>query len=154
MVSTPPPSTFFCTWGRQIPPGFGGREGGVFTLMRPKISVKKSYHQARYLRHHHTPAEARLWAHIRANQLDDVHFRRQYAIGKYIVDFCAPYHKLIVELDGSHHLEQAKQDSERTEFLKTRGYREIRFRNNDVMNNLDNVIKAIEHVLNKEDKMD
>ena len=122
--------------------------------MSSKISNKKTHHQARHLRHNLTQAEARLWARLRAHQLGGVHFRRQYALGNYIVDFCAPHYKLIIELDGSHHLEQAKQDFERTEFLKTKGYREIRFWNNDVMNDLDNVTKAIEHVLNEEDKID
>jgi very-short-patch-repair endonuclease len=51
----------------------------------------------------------------------DVHFRNQHAIGNYIVDFCAPRKKLIIELDGSQHLEQKEYDEERTKYLELRG---------------------------------
>lgn len=56
---------------------------------------------------------------------------------------CAPRKKLVVELDGSQHLEQQEYDAERTEFLKSKGYRVLRFWNNDVMNNLDKVLTVI-----------
>ena len=73
----------------------------------------------------------------------DVHFRNQHAIGNYIVDFCSPRKKLIVELDGSQHLEQEKYDTERTEFLKSKGYKVLRFWNNHVMNDIDSVLNVI-----------
>ena len=75
--------------------------------------------------------------------MGDVHFRNQHAIGNYIVDFCAPRRKLIIEVDGSQHLEQTKYDEMRTEFLKSKGYKVIRFWNNDVSNNMDAVLQAI-----------
>jgi very-short-patch-repair endonuclease len=75
-----------------------------------------------------------------------------HAIGNYIVDFCAPRKKLIIELDGSQHLEQQDYDEERTRYLEARGYRVLRFWNNDVMNNIDAVLKAIWSTLNAEDK--
>jgi very-short-patch-repair endonuclease len=78
-----------------------------------------------------------------------VHFRNQHAIGNYIVDFCAPRKKLIIELDGSQHLKQQEYDEKRTAYLKSKGYRVLRFWNNDVMNNIDEVIKAIWSVLNE-----
>jgi len=60
-----------------------------------------------------------------------------------IVDFCAPRRKLIIELDGSQHLEQQEYDEERSVFLKSKGYRILRFWNNDVMNNTDSVLTEI-----------
>jgi very-short-patch-repair endonuclease len=64
----------------------------------------ESYERARYLRQELTLAERRLWAVLRSTQLNGVKFRRQHPIGKFIVDFCAPGKKLIIELDGSQHL--------------------------------------------------
>jgi len=72
-----------------------------------------------------------------------VHFRPQHAIGNYIVDFCAPRKKLIIELDGSQHLEQKEYDDERTEYLKSKRYKVLRFWNNDVMNDIDSVLSVI-----------
>ena len=72
--------------------------------MPPKRSNPKTMHRAGQLRRALTPAEAKLWAVLRNYQLDGVGFRRQHAIGRYIVDFCAPRRKLVIELDGSQHL--------------------------------------------------
>jgi adenine-specific DNA-methyltransferase len=77
----------------------------------------------------------------------DVTFRRQHAVGNYIPDFCAPRRKLIIELDGSQHLEQKEYDEERTKYLVSQGYRVLRFWNNDVMNNIDSVLTVIWNVL-------
>ena len=75
-------------------------------------------------------------------------------IGNYIVDFCAPRKKLIIELDGSQHIDQKEYDQERTMYLESRGYRVLRFWNNDVMKNIDEVLKAIWNVLNEEKRSD
>jgi len=93
--------------------------------------------------------EAKLWKHLRAHRMGDVHFRNQHAIGNYIVDFCAPRKKLIIELDGSQHLERKEYDEERTKYLESRGYRVLRFWNNDVMKDVENVLKVIWSVLNE-----
>ena len=63
---------------------------------------------------------------------------------------CAPRKKLIIELDGSQHLEQQEYDAERTEFLKSKGYKVLRFWNNDVMNDIDSVLNVIWDTLNEE----
>ena len=102
------------------------------------------------LRRDMTPVEIKLHARLRAHRMADVHFRPQHAIGNYIVDFCAPRRKLIIELDGSQHLEQQEYDVERTEFLKTKGYKVLRFWNNDVMNNMDSVLSVIWDTLNEQ----
>jgi very-short-patch-repair endonuclease len=74
-----------------------------------------------------------------------------HAIDNYIVDFCAPHRRLIIELDGSQHIEQQTYDEERTKSLEARGYQVLRFWNNDVMDNIDSVLKVIWNVLNEEE---
>jgi type I restriction enzyme R subunit len=74
--------------------------------MPPKVSTPKMMHRAGDLRHNQTEAEAKLWSRLRAHRMAGVQFRRQHAIGNYIVDFptgrcaCSPRKKLIIELDG------------------------------------------------------
>src|SRR5215213_5835222 len=111
-------------------------------MPRQSRSNPKTKHQAISLRKASTPAEQKLWSRIRNDQLG-VTFRRQHAIGKYISDFCSPKAKLIIELDGSQHLDQEAYDAERTQYLESKGYRALRFWNNDVMNDMDGVIRAI-----------
>ncbi len=98
---------------------------------------------ARKLRKEPTPAERKLWAYLRGNKLHGVNFRRQHAIGRYIPDFCSAKDKLIIELDGSQHLEQEEYDDERTKYLESQGYRVIRFWNNQVLNDIETVVRAI-----------
>ena len=118
--------------------------------MTHRRTTPKVFAHAQELRHNSTPAEIKLWARLRAHRMADVHFRPQHAIGNYIVDFCAPRRKLIIELDGSQHLEQQEYDAERTEFLKSKGYKVLRFWNNDVMNDIDSVLNVIWDTLNEE----
>jgi very-short-patch-repair endonuclease len=107
------------------------------------------YFRARQLRKEPTPAEAKLWAYLRRNQINGVYFRRQHAIGKYIVDFCSLRRKLVVELDGSQHLGQEEHDQERTAFLMTKGYSVLRFWNDQVLNDIQGVIRVIDLELQK-----
>ena len=106
-------------------------------------------HKAGELRKEPTPAESKLWSRIRNDQLG-VTFRRQHAVGNYIPDFCSPKAKLIIELDGSQHLEQAAYDEARTKYLESIGYKVIRFWNNDVMNKIEAVILAITSAIEDE----
>jgi len=101
------------------------------------------------LRHNQTEAEAKLWSRLRAHRMVGVQFRRQHAIDNYIVDFCSPRRKLIIELDGSQHLDQVDYDVERTKHLESKGYRVLRFWNHDVMNNIDAVLNTIWNELTK-----
>jgi len=121
-------------------------------MPRKKRSNPKTKHQAIQLRKKSTPAERKLWSRIRDDQLG-VTFRRQHAVANYIPDFCSPKAKLIIEMDGSQHLEQEKYDEERTKQLESLGYKVIRFWNNDVLKNIDGVILAILHAL-KDDLME
>jgi len=120
-------------------------------MPRNQRSNPKTKHQAIELRKESTPAERKLWSHIRNDQLG-VTFRRQHAVGIYIPDFCSPKAKLIIELDGSQHLEQEEYDEERTKYLETLGYKVIRFWNNDVMKNIDEVILTIVYAMEDETK--
>lgn len=104
-------------------------------------------HQAGELRKEPTPAERKLWSRLRNNQLNGVSFRRQHAVGNYIPDFCAIKEKLIIELDGSQHLEQEEYDEERTKDLELLGYKVMRFWNNQIMNEMDGVILVIIYAL-------
>ena len=119
-----------------------------------KRTTPKVFGHAKILHRNMTPAEAKLWTHLRAHRLKDVHFRNQHAIGNYVVDFCAPRRKLIIELDGSQHLEQEEYDIERTAFLESKGYRVLRFWNNQVMNEIENVLQTIFNVLEEDEKGD
>ena len=118
----------------------------------PYTSTPKIRKNAKELRKNLTPAEEKLWVHLRGHRMGDVHFRKQHAIGNYIVDFCAPSQKLVIELDGSHHLEQEDYDKERTAFLNSKGYKVLRFWNNDVMNDMEKVLTVIWNVLKPADE--
>jgi len=103
---------------------------------------------ARQMRNKPTEAEKRLWWFLRAEKLG-VKFRRQAAIGDYIVDFVCFSHKVIVELDGPQHLEAAaqKHDARRTAWLESRGFRIIRFRNQELDEEMGRVVEEIRSTL-------
>ena len=103
---------------------------------------------ARQLRNGAMPAEKRLWHFLRAEKLG-VKFRRQAAIGAYIVDFVCFSHRLIVELDGPQHLESKgkEHDARRTAWLASRGFRVIRFRNQALDEDIWGVVEEIKRVL-------
>ncbi len=99
---------------------------------------------ARTLRTNMTDSEQRLWSRLRRRQMG-VQFYRQKPIGNFIVDFYAPAAGLVVEVDGSQHLEreQAEHDECRTVYLETRGLRVLRFDNREVLKSLDAVAQQI-----------
>ena len=99
--------------------------------------------KARRLRKDSTDAESILWNLLRGRQLLGYKFRRQVSTGKYIADFACLEWKLIIELDGGQHQEQADYDAERTRWLESRGFKVIRFWNNEVLENDDAVQEAI-----------
>jgi very-short-patch-repair endonuclease len=118
-------------------------------MPRPPRSNSKTRTRAIELRKEPTPAEAKLWSMLRNDQLG-VSFRRQHAIGNYIPDFVCIEKKLIIELDGSQHFEQKEYDEERTKYFETLGYRVIRFWNNAIMKEIENVVRAIQFALEDE----
>ncbi len=98
--------------------------------------------RARKLRSSSTDAEKKLWYFLRNYKRLGLKFRRQHPLGKYFVDFICLNKKLVIELDGSQHL-NAKADEVRDNWLKKEGYKILRFWNNDVLLNIDAVMEKI-----------
>ncbi len=92
-----------------------------------------------------TGAELKLWNELRAHRLMGLGFRRQFPIAGYIVDFACPEKKLIVELDGSQHAETdaVASDEARSARLERDGWTVLRFWNDDVIRDIDNVCQRI-----------
>jgi len=87
-----------------------------------------------------TRPERVLWSILRAGQLDGYRFRRQHPIGDFIVDFCCPAARLVIEVDGDQHAERVGYDERRTRWLaKRKGYRVLRVSNFEVLSNLEGV---------------
>ena len=99
--------------------------------------------RARELRSGQTEAEDRLWQTFRAKRLDGLKFRRQVPMGPFVVDFFCPEHRLVVELDGSQHAGVIEYDERRTRWLEARGYKVVRFWNDEVLRDLDDVCRHI-----------
>jgi very-short-patch-repair endonuclease len=98
---------------------------------------------ARELRRELTPAEHALWAALRGRRLGGLRFRCQHPVGPFVLDFCCPAAKLVIEVDGAVHDSQQEQDAARTEHLEQYGYRVPRFTNDQVLGDLDAVLDAI-----------
>ena len=99
--------------------------------------------EARRLRRFETDAEYVLWRQLRAKKLRGLKFRRQHPMGPYIVDFCCIDKQIIVEVDGSQHLD-AEYDTQRTAFLNRNGYRVIRFWNHEVLTGIEFVLEKLQ----------
>jgi len=104
--------------------------------------------RAKRLRRDQTDAERKLWLYLRSRQMNGFKFRRQQPIGRCIVDFFCPESKLVVELDGGQHADQAEADQRRTGFLAKAGYRVLRFWDNDVLTEPEAVLQKIVEELN------
>ena len=111
--------------------------------MPVKRSNPGTMRQAVKLRKVPTPAERKLWSYLRGDKLNGVSFRRQHAIGNFIPDFVSIKRKLIIELDGSQHLDQAEYDVERSKYFELQGCKVIRFWNHQVENDIAGVLRAI-----------
>lgn len=98
--------------------------------------------RARHLRCHMTDAEHRLWQALRLHQLCGFRFRRQQALGPYIVDFVCLRARLIIECDGSQHAGCA-HDAQRDTWLREQGFTVLRFWNHQVPGETDAVLGAI-----------
>lgn len=125
-------------------------EGGSKSMIsgrggKPAQYTKNALENSKNLRKKMTKEKMILWGILKNHQLNNLKFRRQQPIEKYIVDFVCFEKKLIVELDGSGHNEQERliYDSNRYEFLKGLGYKVLRFWNNEIYANLDGVVEKI-----------
>ena len=111
----------------------------------------------RLLRNNMPKAEAAIWSMLRSKQLLGYKFRRQYSVGRYIVDFYCPELKLAVEIDGdSHYQDRSKNsDKHRQAFIETFGIKFLRFTNEDVIKNLEGVVEIVRRtVLEASDRSD
>lgn len=90
-----------------------------------------------------TQAETRLWGLLRNRQIENQKFRCQEPLGRYVVDFICYEKKLVIELDGGQHLDNQFFDEERTKKINQMGFRVVRFTNDEVMREINEVIAEI-----------
>ncbi len=102
---------------------------------------------ARRLGRESTVPERLLWGKLRGRRFGDFKFRRQFAIGRYIADFCCPEVGLIIELDGHSHDTTAACDLDRERALNEMGFSVVRFTNDEVLKELASVLIGIENAL-------
>ena len=98
---------------------------------------------ARELRKSMTDAERKLWRGLRMRQMHGYKFRRQFMLGKYIADLVCLEARLIIEVDGGQHAVGSYGDVERDEWLRSQGFRVLRYWNNQVLGELDAVLEDI-----------
>ena len=122
----------------------------IFTSMKNENLFNrkglKSYRSS--LRKRSTSAEVELWEMLKSKQLDGRKFRRQYSIGSYIIDFCCPLEKLVIELDGDSHGEYNKiqEDENRDKYIESLGFTVMRFENRFVFQDPDYIKSEIRKV--------
>jgi very-short-patch-repair endonuclease len=117
--------------------GRGKKGEGDFKLDKNLTQIAKK------LRKESTHAERLLWRHLKTKQLEGYKFRRQEPIGNYIVDFVCYENRIVIEVDGSQHQTEKAKDKKRDLWLKSQGFKVLRFWNNEVLNNLEGVYKVI-----------
>ena len=103
--------------------------------------------RARELRTNLTDAERKLWAHLRLRQIEGHKFRRQHPIGPYIFDFVCLERRLVIEVDGSQHMQRASLDARRDAWLAALRFRVLRLWDNQVLNEMAAVTEAIAEAL-------
>ena len=101
---------------------------------------------AKKLRKNSTQQEQKLWSLLKSKQYKNLKFKRQQPIGHYIVDFICREKWLIIEIDGGQHNQDNNivYDEERTKYLESKGFKIIRFWNNDIDNNIEGVFDVID----------
>ena len=106
----------------------------------------------KHLRNNPTQAEAFLWGYLKNHQFEGRKFRRQSSIKSFIVDFYCPEEKLVIELDGDFHFDESVmiEDEMRSKILEKEGLKVIRFENQEVLLNLENVLREIKNHFKKE----
>ncbi len=104
----------------------------------------------RELRKNSTPAEIELWKRLKNKALNGRKFRRQYSVGKFIIDFYCPEERLGIELDGSMHFtsENIEYDKNRTDVINYFNIKIIRFENYMIMEDIENVLEVIKRNFN------
>jgi very-short-patch-repair endonuclease len=113
------------------------------TVESVKFRLERPTERARELRNDPTAAERLLWSRLCGSRLDGLKFTRQLPIAGHFADFACRKPKLVIELDGSQHVDAAEADAERTRRMERAGYRVIRFWNNDLTSNMGDVLEEI-----------
>ena len=131
--------------GRGKEPRSGGRVRGV-PSNDERQRARELRDRARHMRANPTPPERRLWTMLRDRRMPAFKFRRQHVIAPYIVDFACLERGLIIEADGGQHAESSC-DRQRDAYLRSKGFRVLRFWNNDVLENANGVFEMIHAVL-------
>jgi len=110
---------------------------------------ESSTSRRRQLRSNKTDSERVLWYHLGSRQIEGAKFRRQHAIGTYVIDFYCAEKKLAVEVDGDGHAKppQLKHDENRRAYLEAVGVRVVRFTNLEVLQHIDTVLEEIRRTL-------
>ena len=111
--------------------------------------MERKYTLARMLRKNTTKEERILWQLLRNRQFFGLKFRRQFPIGKYIVDFVCERKEVVIVLDGGQHNEPENilLDEERTKFIENQGYKVIRFWNSDINKNISGVYDKLLEII-------
>jgi len=118
-------------------------EGGAQRRVRGSKVTEAGVAKARRLRGTPTEAERRLWNLLRNRSVEGLKFLRQHPIEPFVVDFVCREHMLVIEVDGSQHIDDAEYDRRRTAFLNARGYSVLRFWNTEVVRHIDGVHEFI-----------
>ncbi len=119
------------------------------------MSKSNKTEKIRSLRREQTKAEEVVWKYLRNRNFENLKFRRQHPINRYIVDFLCTDYKLVIELDGKHHIDdpiQIEKDIVRDTCLKRLGYTILRFENDVAFNNIDIIFHAIKKHISNADK--
>jgi len=119
----------------------GMKNSSVLGSANPAL-YKELSTRAKEMRANPTPAEKILWEKLKNKQLG-IKFRQQHIVNKFIVDFCSIEKALLIEVDGEIHDNHKEADRQRSEILKKEGYSVVRFSNDEIINNIDNVISII-----------
>ncbi|MCP4524063.1 MAG: endonuclease domain-containing protein [Candidatus Gracilibacteria bacterium] len=110
------------------------------TLLNNKGYLKNTRKE---LRNNSTKAEKYLWEYLKGSQLGGFKFRRQHSIGRYILDFYCPKLKVSIELDGEIHNQREEYDNIRTKYIEACGIHEIRFSNQEVLDNIETILQKL-----------
>lgn len=132
-----------------LPPPWSGGGKPRYTIIMVKIhNLHKFLGVRKELRQNQTPTEEKLWWYLKDKKLGEK-FRRQHSVEAYILDFYCKKKKLIIEIDGGIHKTKANQehDAIRDEFFTSLGYKTLRFSNDDVEKNINEVLGKIKSCL-------
>ena len=120
-------------------------------MKRKPLLFSDTLAHARRLRRRSSKAETKLWRRLRDRSLLGAKFRRQYPIGPYVVDFYCHVARLVVELDGGGHAQEAQKprDVQRAADIQRLGVRVLRFWNGEVLSNVEGVLQRISAALER-----